>query len=555
MLGLIAFSPLVLVFILLVFFKWPAARAMPVALFVTIVIAAIFWQMPEIRILAAIIEGLTIAVKILYIIFGALLLLYMLLHTGLVKTIRHHFQSITPDPRIQVIIVAWAFGSFIEGASGFGTPAAIAAPLLMLLGFPAMAAVMSTLIIQSTPVSFGAVGTPILIGVHTGLSDSDIVGQYIVSSSNINDFEQLIFQIGAHVAVLHAVIGIVIPLFVVSLLTRFFGKNKSWKEGLEVYPFALFAGISFCIPYALFGVFLGPQFPSLFAGLIALAITSYAAHIGFLQPASKWSFPKKESWEQEWLGTANFHQIESVPKRTSLIAAVFPYLLVASLLVVSRLPSLPFKEWLSSLVFSYSDILGTGINASVKPLMLPGTLFIVTVLVSIFYYQMSRQQCIDMVTDAGKAFLKAVPVLLFAVPLVRIFIQSQVNDANLASMPIELAQTVADISGIAWPVFAASIGALGAFIAGSNTISNMTFSLFQFGVGIKTGLSPVFIVALQAVGGAAGNMICIHNIVAASATCGLVGQEGNLIRKTIIPTLYYLTIAGVIGFLFVLLTR
>ena len=100
-------------------------------------------------------------------------------------------------------------------------------------------------------------------------------------------------------------------------------------------------------------------------------------------------------------------------------------------------------------------------------------------------------------------------------------------------------------------MFAAVIGAFGAFIAGSNTISNMTFSLFQFGVGMKIDISPVFIVALQAVGGAAGNMICIHNIIAASATCGLIGQEGNLIRKTIIPTLYYLFMAGVIGILFV----
>lgn len=549
---LIAISPLALVFMLLVFFKWPASRAMPLAFILTVIIAAFYWKMPEIRIAAAAIEGVIIAGKILYIIFGALLLLFMLLHSGQVKTIRKHFESITSDPRIQVIIIAWAFGAFIEGASGFGTPAAVAAPLLMVLGFPAMAAVMSTLIIQSTPVSFGAIGTPILVGVHSGLSGSELVQEYIGPS---NSFDSLIFQIGAQVGILHAIIGILIPLFVVTLLTKFFGKNKSWKEGLEVYPFALFAGFSFCIPYVLFAVFLGPQFPSLFAGLIALVITSYAAKNGFLQPKSTWSFPDKKDWAQEWSGTADFNQIEFKPKRTSLFAAILPYLLVASLLVIAQLPLLPFKAWLSSFIITYPNILATDINASVKPLMLPGTLFIITVLVSIIYYQMSRQQCTAMFNDAGKAFIKAVPVLLFAVPLVRIFIQSQVNDANLNSMPIELAETVANFSGTAWPAFAATIGALGAFIAGSNTISNMTFSLFQFGVGIKTELSPVFIVALQAVGGAAGNMICIHNIVAASATCGLVGQEGNLIRKTIIPTLYYLTMAGLIGIFYVLWTR
>jgi len=96
-------------------------------------------------------------------------------------------------------------------------------------------------------------------------------------------------------------------------------------------------------------------------------------------------------------------------------------------------------------------------------------------------------------------------------------------------------------------VFAAPIGALGAFIAGSNTFSNMMFSLFQFATALKTGVTPGVIVALQAVGGAAGNMICIHNVVAASAVVGLLGKEGLLIRKTLLPMLYYLIMAALIG--------
>jgi len=131
--------------------------------------------------------------------------------------------------------------------------------------------------------------------------------------------------------------------------------------------------------------------------------------------------------------------------------------------------------------------------------------------------------------------------------MVRIFIQSDVNGADLASMPTELAAAVEHIAGRAWPAYSAVIGALGAFIAGSNTISNMTFSLFQFDVACRIDLSPLWIVALQAVGGAAGNMVCVHNVVAASATVGLLGHEGALIRKTLIPTAYYLAAAAVIG--------
>jgi lactate permease len=105
------------------------------------------------------------------------------------------------------------------------------------------------------------------------------------------------------------------------------------------------------------------------------------------------------------------------------------------------------------------------------------------------------------------------------------------------------------VLGAAWPAFAAVIGAMGAFIAGSNTFSNMMFSLFQFATALKTGLTPGVIVALQAVGGAAGNMICVHNVVAASAVVGLLGKEGLLIRRTIIPMTYYLIVSGALGFL------
>ncbi len=118
-------------------------------------------------------------------------------------------------------------------------------------------------------------------------------------------------------------------------------------------------------------------------------------------------------------------------------------------------------------------------------------------------------------------------------------------------MPLELASGVAHLVGEAWTGFAAVIGALGAFIAGSNTISNMMFSLFQFGVATEIAVPQSVIVALQAVGGAAGNMITVHNVVAAAAVVGLMDREGEIIRKTLIPLTYYLIAAAILGFLFV----
>jgi len=131
--------------------------------------------------------------------------------------------------------------------------------------------------------------------------------------------------------------------------------------------------------------------------------------------------------------------------------------------------------------------------------------------------------------------------------MVRVYINSGFNAADLPSMPIAMAEWAAANVGSVWPLFAPSIGALGAFIAGSNTISNLMFSLFQFSIAEQLSISGSLVVALQAVGAAAGNMIAIHNIVAAAATVGLLGREGSLLRKTAIPTLYYVIAAGIVG--------
>ena len=141
--------------------------------------------------------------------------------------------------------------------------------------------------------------------------------------------------------------------------------------------------------------------------------------------------------------------------------------------------------------------------------------------------------------------------LMFAVPMARLFIESGANFnlSGLDSMPLTLAKAVAELAGGTWPFFSPWIGALGAFAAGSNTISNLMFSLFQFATAQEIHVDPAMVVAAQAVGGAAGNMITVHNVVAASATVGLLGREGALIRMTLIPMVYYCLMAGSLAFI------
>ena len=139
---------------------------------------------------------------------------------------------------------------------------------------------------------------------------------------------------------------------------------------------------------------------------------------------------------------------------------------------------------------------------------------------------------------------------MFTVPLVRIMINSGINTNDIVSMPIAMAQGMSNLMGQIYPMFAPAIGAVGAFLAGSNTVSNLMLSQFQFETANLLGLSGALMVAAQSVGAAAGNMIAIHNVVAASATVGLLGREGITLRITILPTLYYLLFAGLITLIF-----
>lgn len=551
LLATISLLPIISVAVFLVILRWPASRAMPIAYAVAVFLALAIWQVSVAQVAAATVNGLVVAGSLIFIIFGAILMLNTLQQSGAIHAIRKGFSDITPDRRVQVIIIAWLFGSFIEGSAGFGTPAAVAVPLLVGLGFPAMAAVVAGMIIQSTPVSFGALGTPILVGLNTGLSADPEMLQYAMDRG-FEDWRQFLSFIATRVALIHAIAGTFIPLIVAAVITRFFGKNRSFVEGLQIWKFALFAAFSMTIPYIIVANLLGPEFPSMFGGLIGLAIVVSAARKGFLVPAREeaWDFDRRENWDEEWTGLQRHEPAEPSGKLMSLAWAWAPYLVVALLLIITRLPWLEMARFLQhqAVTLSWSNIFASGINASFQPLWSPGSIFIIVSLLTCFMHRMKIADYLTAWRESGKTLLPASTALVFTVPMVQVFINSGGGAAGYEQMPIALAEGVAALTGSAWPFFSTFIGGMGAFVAGSNTVSNMMFALFQFGVGERIAVDPTWIVALQAVGGASGNIICVHNVVAASAVVGLIGKEGAVIRKTLLPFAYYALITGAIGY-------
>ena len=170
-------------------------------------------------------------------------------------------------------------------------------------------------------------------------------------------------------------------------------------------------------------------------------------------------------------------------------------------------------------------------------------------LVTIILHKMYLPSFGRAVKESSTTLLSAGFVLVFTVPMVRIMIQSGVNANEFASMPISMALWVASAVGDIYPIFAPTVGALGAFLAGSNTVSNLMLSQYQYSVAQALGVSGATMVAAQSIGAAAGNMIAIHNVVAASATVGVMGREGQILRRTIIPTIYYVALAGILAML------
>jgi len=321
---------------------------------------------------------------------------------------------------------------------------------------------------------------------------------------------------------------------------------------------------------------LGPEFPSVIGALVGLGLIVSAARYNILLPRTPWRFagdplpdehgsetthrepdhheentPNVNNSSANNMGAVAGAQAPALASSMSLARAWLPYLIAALILILTRLDFLPFKAWLQGANLQWSGLLGTDINASLAPFYLPGSLFALTALLTIALHRIPAAEARHAWADSARSLLPATIALATSVPMVRIFLNSGVNAAELAAMPSELAQLAAGSIAGYWPLVAPFIGALGSFIAGSATFSNMMFAGLQQEAAVSADLPERLILALQMIGSNAGNMICVMNVVAAAAVVKLNGQEGQIIRLTLGPMIYYCVAAGLVGMLLV----
>lgn len=458
---------------------------------------------------AAVIDGVLTALTPLAIVFGAVLFFKTLEKSGAMGVLTAHLRVLSPDPVAQLVLVGWALSFLIEGLSGFGTPAALAAPVLVGLGFPPVRVAAMCLIMNSVPVPFGAVGTPVWFGLgEIGLSP-----------------EQLL-SVGFKSAAINAAVALLIPLLALRVVLP-------WSVIRPRLGFVYLVILATVIPFVLTAQW-SVEFPSIIGGVVGLLIGSFGARLRIGLPKHDALTPKTK------LNT------QTQPR---LCLAVLPLLGVLAILAATRLGQVGIKAvltsdypaaraslgalgeaWISpSLVIGLRDILGTGLAWKMPLLYVPFILpFIVVSLAAIPVLRMDRAKVAGTWRETIDRLARPAAALVGALVLVKMLM---LGDDHAPAMLI--GQAMAQASGSSWALVAPLLGALGSFFSGSNTVSNLTFAPVQAAAADSLSLNLTGLLALQTVGGAMGNMVCIHNIVAVAAVLGLRDAPARITEPTI----------------------
>ncbi len=510
--ALLAAAPLALIIALMLGLRWSAARAGLAGLVVALAVAYLGFGYGDVvageigrwRAGAfAFAEAGFTAATILWIIFPALCVYELQKRSGAFDVIRAGLASVSTDRRVQVLLIAWFFALFMEGAAGFGTPVALAAPLLVSLGFTPLKAVTLALIGHAAGVSFGAVGTPIV-------AQADLTGE---SAQAIAQWTGL----------MHLLVGAVLVVILMRVADdgRFVARDSA---------IAALAAFCFLVPAALIAWAVGPELPT-FAGSVIGALV-------FVFAVRRLRLERRDEAMDEAAGEGAAPAER--PGLAALLNAAAPYLVIVGLILVSRMIP-PVTEMLRAHSLAWS--LPGGFFGRFEYLYHPGTMLMTGFVIGAIW---QRRGVAAVAQAAGAAAMRLAPVviaLLAMLAISRLMVHAQMIDT--------LAETAAG-AGRAWPLFSAGVGALGTFVTGSATASNILLSEFQTASARSLELSPVVMLAAQSFGAAVGNMACPHNIIAGGATVGLRGREGDVLRATLVPAVIYAFLGGVVAILLVI---
>lgn len=500
----LAATPIAAILLLMLGLHWSAARAGAAALALAAVLAVAFFDFgapgaaPLQAFTGVAAEGVFLTLTILWILWPALALHRLQQTRGATDTLRSSLTRLTGSTALQALLVGWLMALFFEGAAGFGTPVALAAPLLVGLGFAPVPAVVLALLGHAVGVSFGALGTPVLAQV--ALTGMDGV------------------QIAWRTALLHTLLGGVMMAFFVHTLAAS-GHRPGWR-------WAALAAAGFLLPSMALAALLGPELATLGGALAGGAM--FIAVLRYRAPVV----------------AAASGEVDPPEAAMGLAHALAPYgvlVLAVVALAVARLWP-PVAEILSATQIAWQGFGGYG--GRMQPLTHPGTLLLASLLIGA---RLQRVPLHDVAAALGHAARQLVPVTLALLAML-VLSRLMLHAGFIGTLEQAAVQWV----GPAWPWLAPAIGALGSFVTGSATASNVLFTSLQAQTAQALALPATAMVAAQGFGAAVGNIVCPHNIVAGAATVGLAGRESEILRRMLLPCAIYLALGGALlsGLLF-----
>lgn len=521
--SLIAALPIAFFFFALIKLKLKGHIAATLTVGIALLVALFLYRMPIDRALAAVVYGFFYGLwPIAWIIIAAVFVYQISVKTGKFDIIRSSILSITPDQRLQMLIVGFCFGAFLEGAAGFGAPVAITAALLVGLGFNPLYAAGLCLIVNTAPVAFGAMGIPIIVaGQVTGL-DSFEIGQMV---------------------------GRQLPFLTIIVLFWIMAIMDGWRGIKETWPAVMVAGGSFALAQYLSSNFLGPELPDIISSLVSLVCLTLFLRVW--QPKRLFRFESAEG------GTSDQTQSQQHYALGQVIRAWMPFIFLTATVTLWSIP--PFKamfaqggalyHWVFSIPVPFLDKLVAKmppVVASITPyaavfkldwFSATGTAIMVAAIASVIYLRMKPKDAVTTLTGTLKALM--LPIYSIGMVLAFAFIS---NYSGLsATLALALAHT-----GSAFTFFSPFLGWLGVFLTGSDTSSNALFAALQATTAQQIGVSDVLLVAANTTGGVTGKMISPQSIAIACAAVGLVGKESDLFRFTVKHSLIFTCMVGVI---------
>jgi lactate permease len=473
--------------------KIPGHKTCSITLVITIILAILVWKMPLDQALTATIEGFAVALwPIIIVIIAAVFTYNLSIHTKSMDVIKKMMVGITTDRRILVLIVAWGFGGFLEAIAGFGTAVAIPASILAALGFEPVFAAIICLIANTTPTAFGAIGLPVTTLAKIAGIDSTTLS----------------YAVGLQ---LFALI-IIVPLVLVMLT------GKSIKAIKGVMFICLASGVAFAVPEILVAKYMGAELAALLGSVICILVTVVIAKVFYKDSASK--------------------EEERVDLKQGLMAWI-PFILVLAfiLLTSSLVPGI--NKPLAAIKTSIKIFSGTHAKSDTFAWIAnPGTLIILATFLGGLIQGAKFGDILRVLGKTCKQMTKSVITIFAIVALAKVM--------SYSGMITSIAVILVSVTGGFYPIIAPIIGALGTFVTGSDTSSNILFGPLQIEVAKNLSMSPYWLAAANTGGATAGKMISPQSIAVATAATGIIGTEGKILKATLKFCLVYLVILGII---------